>query len=85
MAVAGTPGITDNGTTTSITLATTSALYTVVTDSTAYPSNVAGIGMQSAGVNADATDLFECGTLIAYIPAVGFPGRVGRSILKGSF
>ena len=67
VAVAGTPGITDNGSTTAITLTTTSALYTKITDSASYPSDVAGIGMRSAGNAADATDLFECGTLIAYI------------------
>ena len=71
VAVAGTPGITDNGPTTAITLTTASKLYTVLTDSASYPSDVSGIGMRSAGVAADATDLFECGTLIAYIPGAG--------------
>ena len=71
VAVAGTPGITNNGTTTAITLTTTSALYTNIVDSASYPSDVAGIGMRSAGVAADATDLFECGMLIAYTPAAG--------------
>ena len=82
IAVAGTPGITNNGTTTGITLTTTSTLYTDIVDSSIYPSDVAGIGMRSAGVAADATDLFECGMLIAYIPGVPLPVLDIPSILN---
>ena len=67
-ATGGTPGIVDNGATTGITIAATSALYTLITDSATYPSNAAGIGMRSMGT-ADDTFLYECGTLIAYTPA----------------
>ncbi len=67
VAVAGSPQLTDNGTNNALTLTTTSALYTVITTSSSYPSNAAGIGMKSAGVIADATNFYECGTIIAYL------------------
>lgn len=62
---AGTPKIMDNGTETAIVLTTTAALYTVITTSSDYPSNAAGIGMRATN-NAADTFLYECGTLIAY-------------------
>ena len=81
--VAGTPGITNNGTTTAITLTLTSALYTNIVDSASYPSNVAGIGMRSAGIVADATDFFEGGMLIAYIPYdTGYAAPIRRSRMR---
>ena len=58
--------IMDNGTETGITLTTTPALYTLITDSTSYPSNAAGIG-ERASTTAN-TNFYECGTLIAYTP-----------------
>ena len=61
--------IMDNGTETGVTLTTTPALYTLITDSASYPSNAAGIGAK-ASTTAD-TYLYECGTLIAYIPGAG--------------
>lgn len=64
---AGTPALWDNGAATAITLTTTAAIYTLITDSTTYPSNAAGIGMKSTGATPD-TFLYECGTIIAYIP-----------------
>lgn len=64
----GSPAIMDNGSETAITLTTSSALYTVITDSASYPSNAAGIGMRSGGGSVD-TYLYECGTIIAYIPS----------------
>ncbi|HVE25812.1 MAG TPA: hypothetical protein VNC22_10420, partial [Sporichthya sp.] len=59
--------IMDNGTETRIVLTTASALYTRVTDSSSYPSNAAGIGMKSTGSSVD-TFLYECGTIVAYLP-----------------
>jgi hypothetical protein len=75
----GNPDIMDNGTETAITLAATSALYTVLTTSASYPSNAAGIGIRSNGTtSSSATFLYECGTLVAYIPVVAFnPGTDG--------
>jgi hypothetical protein len=65
----GTPGIVDNGSVTAIVLATTSKLFTVITDSATYPSNAAGIGMRSSNAAADVF-FYEGGTLIAYKDAV---------------
>jgi hypothetical protein len=61
-----TAAIVDDGGTTSITLTTSSALYTAITTSASYPSNAAGIGMRSTGTVND-TFLYECGTIISYI------------------
>jgi hypothetical protein len=66
------PDLMDNGSETAITLSATSALYTLLTDSASYPSNAAGIGLRSTGTAAD-TFLYECGTVIAYIPTVSNP------------
>ena len=66
----GSPKLTDNGVDFAVTLTTTSALFTVITDSTSYPSNADGIGMKSTGTTAD-TFFYEGGTLIAYIPSDG--------------
>jgi len=63
--------IMDNGTETDITLTTSPALYTTNTASASYPSNAAGVGMR--GSTTANTFLYECGTLIAYIPASGPP------------
>lgn len=60
--------IMDNGTETAVTLTTTSALYTLITDSASYPSNAAGIGARSS--TTPNTFLYECGTLIAYKPSI---------------
>ena len=68
----GTPKIMDNGSETAITLTATSALYTLTTTSATYPSNAAGIGMRSSNATPD-TFLYECGTVIAYTPAVVAP------------
>lgn len=65
-AILGTTQMTDNGSNTTITPTTSAALYTLTTDSAAYPSNAAGIGMVSPGLAADPVDLYECGTIIAY-------------------
>lgn len=65
----GTPKIMDNGSETSIVLTTAAALYTLITDSASYPSNAAGIGVRSSN-NNDSVFLYECGTIIAYIPRV---------------
>lgn len=59
--------IIDNGTETSITLTSSSAMYSVITDSVTYPSNAAGIGMRAIDGTYD-TAFYEGGTLIAYIP-----------------
>lgn len=64
------PKLMDNGTETAVTLTTSSALFSVVSTSASYPSNVAGIGMRSTATTAD-TFFYEGGTMIAYIPAVG--------------
>jgi hypothetical protein len=66
----GTPKLMDNGSESAVTLATTAALYSLITDSASWPSNAAGIGMRSSAASPD-TFLYECGTQIAYIPAVG--------------
>ncbi len=66
----GSPKIMSNGVETAITLSTASALYTLITDSASYPSNVAGVGETSTGSVAD-TFLYDCGIVIAYIPAAG--------------
>jgi hypothetical protein len=66
----GSPDIMDDGTETAIVLASTSALYTKITDSASYPSNAAGIGMRSAGLFTPDTFFYEGGTLIAYKDAV---------------
>ena len=63
----GTPKITDNAVDTTLTLTTVPALYQVYVTSASFPSNVSGIGMLSCGEPID-TNLFECGTLIAYHP-----------------
>ncbi len=66
----GVPQITANGLDFPTVLTTTPALYTVITTDGNYPDDPAGIGMVSAGSAVDATALYECGTLIAYKPAV---------------
>lgn len=80
----GTPTatLTDNGTDNTITLTTTAALYTVISDSTTYPSDVAGIGMKSTVTTAD-TILYEAGTLIGYTLGGGAGCSSGGS--GGSF
>jgi hypothetical protein len=74
----GLPDLMDNGTEKEMTLATTSAVYTNLTDSASYPSNAAGIGIRSSGTAVD-TYLYECGTVIAYTPGavvVTMPSRL---------
>jgi hypothetical protein len=66
----GSPKITNNGVDTAIVLTGSPALYTNIVDSASYPAAADTIGMVSAGA-ADATSLYECGMLIAYIPAGG--------------
>ncbi len=73
----GTPGIVLDGSTTAITLSTTTALYTVISDSASYPGNAAGIGARSSGANADSY-LYECGVLIAYRVIQDTPELYGR-------
>jgi hypothetical protein len=75
----GSPDIMDNGTETAIALTTSSALYTKITDSASYPSNAAGIGMRSGGGSVD-TYLYECGTILAYIPGVAPSGPPAGSL-----
>ncbi len=74
--------ITDNGSDSAITITTTATTYFHVTDSPLYPSNVAGVGMKSTGTTND-TFLYECGVLIAYIPAT--PGQLTqpRTVVPG--
>lgn len=64
----GAPKIMDNGTESSITLTTSPAIYSILTDSASYPSNAAGIGARSSN-SGTAIFLYEAGTMIAYIPA----------------
>lgn len=59
--------IIDNGTETTITLTTSAAFYSVITDSGSYPSNAQGIGMRAVDGTCD-TAFSEGGTLIAYKP-----------------
>lgn len=72
---AGTPKIMANGSETAITLTNAGKLFTVLTTTTAYPNNAAGIGMRSTN-NADDTFLYECGTLIAYTNLDAISGSV---------
>lgn len=53
-----------------ISLTGSSAMFTSFSDSTAYPSDVAAIGMQSTGSGND-TFFYEGGLLIVYVPAAG--------------
>ena len=62
----------NNGTEVSVTLSTTSAVYTNIVDSTTYPTEAAAVGMRAAAGGAD-TYLYETGMMIAYIPV---PTRV---------
>lgn len=71
---AGTPKIMDNGTETAVVLTNAAKLFAVLTASASYPSDAAGIGIRSTN-NADDTFLYECGTLIAYTPAIAAPVR----------
>ena len=64
----GTPKITVNGTDTAITLTNGAALFQEATTSATYPSNAATIGMVSTGAGDD-TFLYECGIMVAYLPA----------------
>lgn len=57
----------NNGSTTGISLTTSSALYTDIADSATYPSNAAAAGLKGIAGAADSF-LYECGMLIAYIP-----------------
>jgi hypothetical protein len=68
---AGTPKIMDNGVETAQALTSAAALYTLLTTSASYPSNAAGIGMRSAGASGQSVFMYDCGTVIAFIPAVG--------------
>lgn len=68
----GTPKIMDNGTETAITLTTSSALYSILTTTSSYPTNAAAIGMRSSNAGPD-TFLYECGMLVSYIPFVYAP------------
>jgi hypothetical protein len=75
----GTPQIMDNGTETAIVLTASGKLFTVLTTTSAYPSNAAGIGMRATN-NADDTFLYECGTVIAVLQAASsatYPGADG--------
>ena len=72
---AGTPKIMANGSESAITLTSAGKLFTVITTTTAYPNNAAGIGMRSTN-NADDTFLYECGTLIAYTNLAAISGSV---------
>jgi hypothetical protein len=59
----------DSGLVVSIALGAADALYTKITDSAVYPSNVAGIGMLGApSGSVNRFKVYECGTLIAYAP-----------------
>ena len=58
----------DNGSETSITLTTSSSLLDVITDSSSYPSNAAGIGMRAIDGGSD-TFFYEGGTLIGFTGA----------------
>lgn len=76
--------IMDNGTESAVTLTTTSALYTLITDSASYPSNAAGIGARSS--TTANTFLYECGTLIAYIPGGAAAAQpVGQGFLLAGY
>lgn len=77
----GTPGIVDNGSVTGVSFTrNVDVLVTTITDSSSYPSNAAGIGMQSGGT-ANDTLFYECGTIIVYDePMSGpFPHFIRRS------
>lgn len=79
----GTPQITNNGSSTNITLTTTPAIYTNVATSASYPSNAAGIGMVASGGTA-STIWYEGGMLVAYIPAtVSCTGSRSRNQADG--
>jgi hypothetical protein len=66
---AGTPKLMDNGSESAVTLNTTAGLFSLLTATSSYPSNAAGIGMRSSGAGAVDTYFYEGGTMIAYIPA----------------
>lgn len=57
----------DNGTEYDVTLTTSPATYFQAVTSSSYPSNSNGIGLK-ASTTAN-TDLYECGTIIAYTPS----------------
>lgn len=58
-------GLTVNGVTTDVTLATSAALVKKGVFSEDYPSDAAGIGLRSVDGDAD-TFLYECGAVVAY-------------------
>jgi adhesin/invasin len=67
---AGTAYLIDNGTETAISLTTTSALYTRLTDTATYPSGTDQIGLRAVDGDTD-TDLYECGAIIAAVVPTG--------------
>jgi hypothetical protein len=69
----------DNGSESAVTLTTTAALYTRLTESAVYPSDAAGIGARSS--TTPDTFLYECGALLAYRPAVD-DGACSTTILR---
>jgi hypothetical protein len=62
--VIGDPKIMDNGVETSIVLTTTVQMFTKISTTAVYPTN---IGIRSTGQTPD-TYLYECGEILAYIP-----------------
>lgn len=63
----GNTKIMDDGTESNLALTIASQLNYIITDTTTYPVNAAGIGMKTAAIAGDCY-LYECGTLIAFIP-----------------
>lgn len=72
-----------NGVSTDISITTTSIFFTKAAGSSTYPAGTgADIGITSAAV-ATTISLYECGIMIAYIPAVATASNIGTRTLLG--
>ncbi|OGK19092.1 hypothetical protein A2799_04835 [Candidatus Roizmanbacteria bacterium RIFCSPHIGHO2_01_FULL_39_24] len=89
------PSLYNNGTAVSITLTTTSTMFTDIVDSASYPSNSQAVGMQAINGGAD-TFFYEGGMMVASLgdpvpelalalaPLSFFAPKIIKSIQKGT-
>lgn len=74
-----------NGTTTSVTLTTSAALYTAIAGSTTYPAGTGSdIGMDCTPSASRTISFYECGIIFAYTPAAAPTLTTMSSVLFGS-